>query len=285
MDKIIRTKILNKDITEINIREILNKIPATIPTILHTNSNGIWLESNPVNEDIYNLCVATLGDLVDLDTTPNIQYGKTISPVGLNIREQATTDSNIVGVLDNGQRFHIVQDLGQWYQIDKPCNGYIYKEYTSTSSTPNQISPQLLAFTKSWEGFSSQPYLDAGGNWTVGYGNCTYDVKPAPVTQAEASQNLENTLNSLAEQVYNLTKEYNLCQSEFDSLVDFSYNLGFGALEGSDLLQNFIECMNDSIIVGDFTAWSYCNGEKLEGLVRRRIAESNMWLYGQYDNN
>ena len=97
MDKIIRTKILNDNITEINIREILNKIPAAIPTILHTNSNGIWLESNPVNEDVYNLCVATLGDLVDLDTTPNIQYGKTISPVGLNIREQATTDSNIVG--------------------------------------------------------------------------------------------------------------------------------------------------------------------------------------------
>ena len=284
MSKILCTKPLPN---EFNLSNLLNNIPRNVDLTLYKDDVGYWIQSNPLSENLYNLCKETLGNLLfEKPTDPEINWGKIISPVGLNCRDNAMLNANVVGILQEGQRFHITKDCGDWYQIDMPFKGFIYKEYTQTSQTPKSVSDELLSFTKSWEGFSSTPYQDAGGNWTIGYGICSYSEKPASnMTQQEASEQLKETLNNLASQIFELYSKYNLCQSEFDSLVDFAYNLGLGALKGSDLVANFETCDNTQTILGDFTAWSYCDGKQLPGLVRRRISESDMWLKGEYNNN
>lgn len=284
MSKILSTKVLP---AEYNLDDIRNAVPHSVGLTLFHNETGVWLQSTSISDELYQDIYNKIGDI--LYTKPiqdEINWGKVISPVGLNCRAEASASSSVVEVLQEGQRFHILYDCGEWYQIDKPCNGYLYKQYTKVSNTPQTISDELLSFTKSWEGFSATPYQDAGGNWTIGFGNCSYNVEPNyTVTQVQASATLRETLNNLASQIFELYSKYNLSQGEFDSLVDFAYNLGLGALKGSDLVANFEACDNNQVIIGDFTAWSYCDGKQLPGLVRRRVSESDMWLKGEYNNN
>ena len=284
MSKILCTKVLPK---EYNLDDIRNAVPNRVGLTLYSNDSGTWIQSTSISNELYQDIYNKIGDI--LYSKPDeitINWGKVISPVGLNCREEASSSSNVVEILQDGQRFHIISDDGDWYQIDKPYSGYLLKKYTKTSQTPQTISDELLSFTKSWEGFSSTGYQDAGGNWTIGFGNCSFGEKPDyTVTQVQASATLRETLNNLASQIFELYSKYNLCQSEFDSLVDFAYNLGLEALKGSDLVANFETCDNTQTILGDFTAWSYCDGKQLEGLVNRRISESDMWLKGEYNNN
>lgn len=285
---------------DFDLQKITSVIPPNVNLIFHSNSTGYWLKSQDVlGDSTYAYCKDVLGPLIwepdnttsNANTTQNTNswqpsWGKVTSPVGLNVRPNANTNQNPVGTLDQGQRFHIVSQNNGWYQIDMPFQGYIDAEYTQVSQTPQTVSDDLLAMTESWEGFSATPYQDCAGNWTIGYGICSYDTKPTcDITKAAAQEQLRTTLNQFAAQVYGVTQDLDLCQTEFDALVDFCYNLGFGAFEGSDLFANFKQCMANPIIIGDFTAWSYAGGVQVEGLVRRRNAEATLWLTGQYVNN
>ncbi|WP_408069141.1 glycoside hydrolase family protein, partial [Sarcina ventriculi] len=53
-----------------------------------------------------------------------------------------------------------------------------------------------------------------------------------------SQNNFRKQLNEVALQITPLTQGLNLNQNEFDSLVDFAYNLGVDALKNSDLLAN-----------------------------------------------
>lgn len=281
MSKVICTKVMKDGI---DIKSILSLLPGNIPLYIYSNSNGAWIQSDAVTDGIYNICNKLLGEWAYIPTKLS-SYGTTISSCGLNIRSENNETCNIIGVLDFGQRFKILEETKDWYHISHPLDGYIYKLYTQVSQTPSTVSENLIKFTASWEGFSATPYQDAGGNWTVGFGECTYNKKPEPVTYQQALEMLTTTLNSLAQQISNSLGQYNLTQYQLDALVDFSYNLGFNALMESDLVANLETCDNNSIIKGDFTAWSYCDGEELYGLLRRRKAEYQMFLFAEYNNN
>lgn len=229
---------------------------------------------------------------IEVQTPIEYDYGWINSSTGLYIRtEPNLKEAGCAGVLDCGQRFKVDKSFvnSEWIKIIDPIAGYIYREYTSFSNTPQTISQRLVDFTASWEGFSSGPYRDAGGNWTVGFGDCTYNVEPAPVTYQAAWNNLESTLNNLATQVYEITKGMDLNQAQFDSLVDFAYNLGANSLTYSEntdgLLSAILKCNNNQVVLNDFIAWDHCDGQQLLGLKRRRIAESQMFLSGQYNKN
>lgn len=290
MNKIICTKLLKEENGKIDIKSVLSLIPNDIEIYLFKNDQGVWLQTEPLDDNLYLICKSLLGELVyennNNEEKVSNEFGYIVSEVGLNVRKNDSLYSDIISVLDYGQRFKIHSKVGEWYKISEPEEGYIAQKYAKVENEEiKTVSSELLKFTASWEGFSSTPYKDAGGNWTVGFGDCTYNIKPSPVTVEEALDNLKNTLNSLATEVFSMTKDLNLTQNQFDSLVDFSYNLGINALKRSDLLQNIIECLDNDIIINDFAAWSYCDGKKLWGLERRRLAEANMFLYGKYINN
>lgn len=276
-------KILGDNVAEVY-TEDLDYVP---PTTLHFESDKTNLDSVKATKEL-------IKKTEDIPEEPPItyNYGYTNSPTGLYIRRQPSlTEGTNIGVLESGQRFEVDKSYinKDWIKITKPHAGYVYKQYTSFSNTPATISQRLVDFTASWEGFSPTPYKDAGGNWTVGFGDCTYGVEPAPVTYKQAWTNLENTLNTLATKVYDLTQDLDLNQSQFDSLVDFAYNLGINALTYSKnsggLLAAIINCDSNQVILNDFIAWDHCDGRELLGLKRRRIAESNMFTDEQYNKN
>ena len=62
-----------------------------------------------------------------------------------------------------------------------------------------------------------------------------------------------------------------MTQGQFDALVDFSFNLGLGALRGSTLAAKF----KNGDIKGasrDLSKWVWGGGKMLPGLVKRREA-------------
>ncbi len=54
----------------------------------------------------------------------------------LNVRSSANSDSNVVGVVHQGDKVTIKDSTGNWYRIScKGKNGYVYKKYISISSS------------------------------------------------------------------------------------------------------------------------------------------------------
>ena len=53
----------------------------------------------------------------------------------VNIREQANTDSNILGQLSKGDRLPFVSDLGEWYEVNyEGRTAYVYSEYAKITT-------------------------------------------------------------------------------------------------------------------------------------------------------
>ena len=75
------------------------------------------------------------------------------------------------------------------------------------------------------------------------------------------------------EAAVNRLVEVDLNQSQFDSLVSWTFNLGWGALSSSTLLK----VLNEDNFAGvpeQIKRWNRAGGKVLDGLVRRREAEA-----------
>jgi lysozyme len=135
-----------------------------------------------------------------------------------------------------------------------------------------EYSENGLNLTKSLEGLRLEAYLDVAGVPTIGYGHTGPEVHLGLTwTQAEADAAL---LEDVQGSVYcvNQAVKVPLNQNQFDALVDFTFNVGCHAFEGSTLLIK----LNHSDYIGaegQFANWKYAGGEVVPGLVRRRAAE------------
>jgi len=67
-----------------------------------------------------------------------------------------------------------------------------------------------------------------------------------------------------------------LNQNQFDALTDFTYNVGCGALRGSDLL-SLLNQGNYGSVCSQLSRWVYGGGVVLPGLVARRDAECRLF--------
>ena len=64
-----------------------------------------------------------------------------------------------------------------------------------------------------------------------------------------------------------------LNQSQFDALVAWTFNLGVGNLRSSTMLKKLNE--TDYVSVpSEMKRWNKASGKTLDGLIRRRLAES-----------
>lgn len=68
-----------------------------------------------------------------------------------------------------------------------------------------------------------------------------------------------------------------LNQNQFDALVSFSYNVGSGALSRSTLLKH-LNAGDYARAASHFHDWKKAGGRVLNGLVRRRAAEADLFL-------
>jgi len=135
------------------------------------------------------------------------------------------------------------------------------------------------ALTEGFEGCRLTAYQDVAGVWTIGYGTTGPDVvEGLVITQDEAVVRLEKGI-AWAESAVNRLVTVALTQPEFDALVDFVYNLGVGAFEGSTLLSQ----LNSGDFHGaadQFERWDHAGGVVVAGLLRRRVAEETEFNQG-----
>lgn len=139
-----------------------------------------------------------------------------------------------------------------------------------------KTSIEGVELIKRFESFRAKAYKCPAGVWTYGFGH-TKGVKEGDmITESEAQKLLIEELKEYEQAVLKLVK-VELNQYQFDALVSFVYNLGESNLKKSTLLKE----LNKNNYIGaseQFTAWVFAGGKKLNGLVKRREAEKELFL-------
>jgi len=145
------------------------------------------------------------------------------------------------------------------------------------------ISEEGLALIKHFEGCpvngAGDPvaYLCPAGVWTIGYGH-TKRVKEHNRWSMDHAEYIlkEEIENDYEKHIKELVK-VKLEQHQFDALVAWVFNLGYGNLKDSTLLK-FLNAGDYHNVPAQIKRWNKAtvDGEKivLDGLVRRREAEA-----------
>ncbi|MGH4120268.1 glycoside hydrolase family protein [Clostridium sp.] len=68
-------------------------------------------------------------------------------------------------------------------------------------------------------------------------------------------------------------------------MCSFAYNCGTSGLFSSTLYKKNCTGIRDDSLKENFEAWSHGNGQLIQGLLNRRNAEYNMFMYGNYTGN
>ncbi len=146
-----------------------------------------------------------------------------------------------------------------------------------------KTSDEGIDLIKSFEGFSSKPYLCPAKIPTIGYGATFYPdgkkvtMKDTSITEEEGVKLLKSMLVKFEQYVDSYCID-TVNQNQFDALVSFCYNLGPANLKSSNLLKKVNANPNDPTIEAEFMKWTKAGGKTLKGLVRRREAESKLYF-------
>jgi lysozyme len=140
----------------------------------------------------------------------------------------------------------------------------------------SQVGVDLI---KRFEGLKLNAYLCSANVPTIGYGNTYYPngtkVKLGDtITQEQAVELLADILKKF-EAIVNRKLKVKVSQNQFDALVSHTYNTG-----GSNTLFRLINSNAPSQDIKDWIETRYiaANGVKLNGLIRRRKAESDLYF-------
>ena len=137
-----------------------------------------------------------------------------------------------------------------------------------------------LALTEQFEGCRLTAYQDQVGVLTIGYGHTGADVRPGMTISLEEAEALLAKDVSNAVACVNRAVTVALIQEEFDSLVDFVFNLGAGAFQQSTLLR-LLNAGEFAAAAAQFALWDRAGGAEVAGLLRRRQAETALFNEGQ----
>lgn len=139
-----------------------------------------------------------------------------------------------------------------------------------------KVSNKGIELIKQFEGCRLHAYLCPAGIPTIGYGHTQGVNIDDIITQSQADSLLKKDLEKYANfvNIYHL----DINQNQFDALVSFVYNLGPGNFKKSTLLRKIKNSPNDETIRKEFMKWVRAGGKVLEGLKKRRLAESNLYF-------
>ena len=138
-----------------------------------------------------------------------------------------------------------------------------------------KISEEGKALIKKFEGCKLDSYRCSANVATIGYGHTKDVIDGDSCTQDEAGQMLADDLAEFEGYVDKLVTVY-LEQNQFDALVAWTFNLGPTNLKSSTMLR----VLNDSKkleVPVQMKRWNKAGGKTLDGLIRRREAESLLW--------
>ncbi|UUM26289.1 glycoside hydrolase family protein [Acinetobacter colistiniresistens] len=124
-------------------------------------------------------------------------------------------------------------------------------------------------------------YDDGVGVWTIGFGTTIYPngvkVKRGDVCTAEQAKAFFTYDLKRFEAAVNGAVKVPLTQNQFDALVSLTYNIGENAFKGSTLLKK-LNAKDYQGAADQFPQWNKGGGKVLNGLVRRRAAERDLFL-------
>ena len=141
------------------------------------------------------------------------------------------------------------------------------------------ITNNGLKLIKSFEGFSSEIYLDSAGLQTVGYGHLILPHEKSIFKDGISELDAEAILKQdviIAERAVILLIKAPLNNNQFDSLVSFTFNVGAGALQRSTL-RHKINREEHEDVPAELLKWIYAGGRKIPGLIKRRILEGELY--------
>lgn len=139
------------------------------------------------------------------------------------------------------------------------------------------ISENGIKLIKNFEGCRLEAYKCPAGVWTIGYGHTGAEVHAGlKITQEQANKYLKNDLLIHCNNVSRLVKKP-LTQNQFDALVSFEYNVGYGNFASSTMLKLLNQGKYSEAAL-QFGRWVYANKKVLSGLVKRRQAEKDLFL-------
>jgi len=153
----------------------------------------------------------------------------------------------------------------------------------------HSISQNGINLIKRFEGCELEAYYDKDGKvWTIGYGTTNADksltktdIKSGlKITQAQADEWLKLSVNQkYGANVDKFDNTYHWTQNEFDALCSFAYNVG--SINGLVSNGNLPKADIPSVML----QYVYSNKVKLDGLVKRRQAEVNLYKSGSVETN
>ncbi len=135
-----------------------------------------------------------------------------------------------------------------------------------------QISEEGRQLIKKFEGCELEAYKCSANVWTIGYGRTKNVSRGDTCTQEQADKWLEEELPVYGAYVSDAVL-VPLDQNQFDALVAWTYNLGPTNLNNSTMLKVLNENKKEEV-PGQMRRWNKANGKVLQGLERRRLAES-----------
>jgi lysozyme len=145
------------------------------------------------------------------------------------------------------------------------------------------VNQKCIDLIKSFEGLFLKPYYCPANVCTIGYGTIKYPngtrvrITDVEITRAKAMEYLMFEIDQKSKAIDPMLRE-DLTGNQFGALISFAYNLGEGALKQSTLLKKVNANPLDAQIRNEFQKWIYADGKKLNGLLRRRNAEADLYF-------
>jgi len=145
-----------------------------------------------------------------------------------------------------------------------------------------KTNQQGIKLLHDFEGLRLSSYLCPAKVWTIGYGNTRYEdgspVKSGDVITKERAESLFLRILDTFEKGVLSRVKVALNPNQFSALVCLSYNIGLGNFGNSTLLRLVNVNPNNPEIRAQFLRWNKAGGIEMQGLTRRRMAESNLYF-------
>lgn len=129
------------------------------------------------------------------------------------------------------------------------------------------------------------PYRCPAGVPTIGYGSTwrrdgsAVRMTDGPMSHAEALELMDRELRLKCEPAVNRLITVRLHPFMYGAVNSFTYNLGAGHLQSSNL-RKVINAKRWDAVTAEFAKWRMADGKILQGLVRRRAAEAALFMRG-----
>lgn len=146
-----------------------------------------------------------------------------------------------------------------------------------------KTSRKGLEFIAGWEGCELEVYSDAAGYPACGVRHRIMDGEDfsSGLTYEQAMDLLSEDIR-VYENAVNRWTNVSLAQRQYDALVSFTFSLDELNFSRSTLLKR-VNSRDFAAVPFQLARWNRGDGRVLQGLVRRRQAEGNLFSHGIYE--